>query len=62
MFASVVTFVRQVSYEIKKTVWPTRQETIVTSIMVFVLAFIAAMFFLMADISIEYVVNLILGK
>ena len=62
MFGSVVVFAKQVSYEIKKTVWPTRKETVVTSIMVFILAFIAAIFFLLADISIEYVVNLILGS
>ena len=42
-------FAQQVRQETKKVTWPTRQETTVTSIMVMVIAVIAAIFFLLAD-------------
>ena len=39
-------FVRQVRQEVSKVTWPSRKETTVTTIMVFVMVFIAAIFFL----------------
>lgn len=42
-------FIQQVRGEMSKVVWPTRRETTVTSIMVFVMSMIAAMFFFMVD-------------
>ena len=33
----------------QKVTWPTRKETTVTTIMVFVMVFIASIFFLLAD-------------
>ena len=42
-------FIQQVRGEVSKVVWPTRRETTVTSIMVFVMSMIAAMFFFLVD-------------
>lgn len=42
-------FVRQVRQEMSKVTWPSRRETIVSVIMVFVFSFILAMYFLAVD-------------
>ncbi len=42
-------FVRQVRSEASKVVWPTRQETVMTSIMVGIMMLILAIFFLGVD-------------
>lgn len=54
-------FVREVRQETAKVTWPTRKETIVSSIMVCIMAVIAAIFFLAADSVISQVVRLILN-
>jgi preprotein translocase subunit SecE len=43
------TFMQEVRQEVSKVVWPTRRETTVTTIMVFIMVFLAAIFFLLAD-------------
>jgi preprotein translocase subunit SecE len=58
---SPLEFVRQVRQEINKVTWPTRKETIVTTIMVFVMVFICAVFFLVIDRILSWGVSLILG-
>ncbi|MEO6716983.1 MAG: preprotein translocase subunit SecE [Novosphingobium sp.] len=42
-------FVRQVQAEARKVVWPTRQETVTTSIFVGIMMVILAVFFLGID-------------
>lgn len=42
-------FVNQVKTESSKVVWPSRQETITTAIMVFIMMTILAVFFLAVD-------------
>ena len=54
-------YYRQVKAEMKKVTWPTRQETIVSTIVVFVMVIIAALFLFLADQAMSYVVGLILG-
>lgn len=54
-------FVRQIRQEISKVVWPTRKETVVTTIMVFIMAAIMAIFFLGVDYVLSYLIKLILG-
>jgi preprotein translocase subunit SecE len=54
-------FARQVRQEVGKITWPTRKETVVTSVMVIVLSVIAAIFFLGVDGLISLVVGYILG-
>jgi preprotein translocase subunit SecE len=54
-------FMQQVRSEVAKVTWPTRRETITTTIMVIIMSTIAAIFFLIADQIIRWVVGLILG-
>ena len=54
-------FLKQVRFETKKVTWPTRQETIVTSVMVVLIAIIMAVFFLLADGLIGVTIRWILG-
>ncbi len=42
-------FAQQVRAEVSKVVWPTRRETLLTTIMVFIMATLAAIFFFAAD-------------
>lgn len=48
-FVAAKEFIPEVKQEFNKVTWPTRRETVMTSIFVFVLAMIAAFFFLMVD-------------
>jgi preprotein translocase subunit SecE len=54
-------FIRLVRQEIDKITWPTRKETIVTSIMVFIMVFVCAVFFLVVDRILSWGVSLVLG-
>ena len=54
-------FVRQVRQEVSKVAWPTRKETMVTTIMVFIMAAFMAIFFLGVDQALSYAIKLILG-
>jgi len=42
-------FVRQVRQEVAKVTWPSRKETTTSTIMVFIMVTIAAIFFLVVD-------------
>ena len=54
-------FLQEVRAEGQKVTWPTRKETTVTTIMVFVMVFIASIFFLLADQVMRLAVSFILG-
>ena len=54
-------FIREVRTEVGKVTWPTRKETIVSTIMVLVLAFVAALFFLAVDGIFAVAIEKILG-
>lgn len=54
-------FMQEVRAETQKVTWPTRRETGVTTIMVFVMVAIASVFFLVADQIIRLLVTFILG-
>jgi preprotein translocase subunit SecE len=54
-------FLQEVRAEAQKVTWPTRKETIVTTIMVFVMVAIASVFFLLADQLMRIAVSFILG-
>ncbi len=56
-----IKFVQEIRSEISKVTWPTKRETTVTSIMVLIMVFIAAVFFLIADQILSWFVKLILG-
>ncbi|MFS4439652.1 preprotein translocase subunit SecE [Paracoccaceae bacterium GXU_MW_L88] len=54
-------FIQQTRAEIAKIVWPTRRETITTTIMVLIMAAIAALFFSVVDMGIGFGLRQILG-
>lgn len=54
-------FLQQVRAEVAKVVWPTRRETIITTIMTLVLVFITALFFFIIDQGLSYVTGLLFG-
>ena len=55
-------FVRQVRQEASKVTWPTRKETGVATLMVFIMVSVMAVFFLAVDGVIAWLVELILGR
>lgn len=54
-------FMQQVRAEMAKVTWPSRRETLVTTAMVLVMVFLAAMFFLAADQVLGWLVGLLIG-
>jgi preprotein translocase subunit SecE len=54
-------FLQEVRAEVQKVTWPTRKETTVTAIMVFVMVLLASLFFLLADQLMRVAVSFILG-
>ncbi|MBN8968921.1 MAG: preprotein translocase subunit SecE [Rhizobiales bacterium] len=54
-------FLQEVRTETSKVTWPTRRETLITTIMVFVLVILAAIFFFVSDQVIRMVITFILG-
>ena len=47
-------FIQQVRAEVSKVVWPTRREVLLTTVMVFIMAGLTALFFALVDILIRY--------
>jgi preprotein translocase subunit SecE len=54
-------FFQEVRSEADKVTWPSRRETMITTIMVFVMVAVASILFLVADQVIRIVITLILG-
>ena len=54
-------FVRQVRQEINRISWATRRETGTATITVFLMATIAAIFFLLVDLVLSNIVQFVLG-
>jgi preprotein translocase subunit SecE len=61
MAKSPFKFIQEVRAETDKVTWPSRRETAITTAMVFVMASLAAVFFLVSDQIIRIVVTFILG-
>ncbi len=55
------TFAQQVRSEVSKVTWPTRRETAITTVMVFVMVLVASIFFLAADQLMGWGIGLLLG-
>ncbi|GLQ19033.1 preprotein translocase subunit SecE [Maritalea porphyrae] len=55
------TFLQQVRSEVAKVVWPTRNETLVSTIMVLIMVALASVFFLAADQVVAWFVGLLLS-
>jgi preprotein translocase subunit SecE len=54
-------FVQQVRQELSRVTWPTRKETLQTTLMVFLMVFIAAAFFFVVDQAMSYGVRFLFG-
>ena len=46
-------FIQQVRSEVSKVVWPTRREVLLTTVMVFIMAALTAVFFALVDLGIR---------
>jgi preprotein translocase subunit SecE len=56
-----LTFMREVRAEARKVTWATRQEVMVSTIMVLIMVTIAALFFFATDQTLRFLMSLILG-
>lgn len=54
-------FMQEVRDETAKVTWPTRRETLITTIMVFVMVAVSSVFFFLADQIIRVLITFILG-
>jgi preprotein translocase subunit SecE len=54
-------FFKQVRQETSKVTWPTRKETVISTVMVFVMVIIAALFFFAVDQLLSAGVKLVFG-
>ena len=61
MKQSPVEFAHEVRREVAKVTWPSRQETLVTTAMVFVMVILSAVFFLVVDQVMSFGVREFLG-
>jgi preprotein translocase subunit SecE len=56
-----VEFLRQVRQEVGRVTWPSRKETVTTTFMVFVMVFLAALFFFLVDQVLYWAVGRLLS-
>lgn len=54
-------YIQQVRAEVSKVVWPTRREVTLTTIMVFIMAALTALFFALVDLLIRSGLEGLLG-
>ena len=54
-------FIQQVRSEVCKVIWPTRREVLLTTVMVFILAALTAVFFAIVDILIRGGLEIVLN-
>ena len=61
MSKNLAQFIRETRQETLKVTWPSRKETVTTTIVVMIMIFVMAMILLVADWAISIVVKFILG-
>ncbi len=54
-------FLQEVRAETAKVTWPTRRETMITTMMVFIMVAVSSVFFFAADQIIRILVTFVLG-
>jgi preprotein translocase subunit SecE len=54
-------YIREIRREVSKVTWPSRKETTVSTGMVFLMVFVAALFFFLVDQILSNVVKLVLS-
>ncbi|MBT3307533.1 MAG: preprotein translocase subunit SecE [Rhodospirillaceae bacterium] len=59
--ATPIEFLRQVRQEVSKVTWPSRRETITSTIMVILMVVFMALFFLMVDQVLSIGIRAVLG-
>ena len=57
----ILQFFREVRSEVKKVTWPSRKETTISAIAVFVMVSVMALFLYFVDQIIAYTIRLIMG-
>lgn len=55
-------FISDVRTEIDRVTWPSRKEVIITTIVVFVIALVASLFFALVDTAWYKIIHTIIGK
>jgi len=61
MALNPVKFLQEVRQETSKVTWPSRNETLVSTVMVLVMVALASIFFLLADQLISWLIQLVLS-
>lgn len=59
--AGPIQFYKEVRAEMKKITWPTRQETMASTVAVFIMVILASLFLFLSDQVIAFVISFILG-
>lgn len=59
--ANPLKFLREVRQEVGKVTWPSRNETMISTVMVLIMVTVASIFFLAADQVISWGVQLLLS-
>ena len=53
-------FLQEVRQETRKITWPTRKETMITTVMVLIMVVLASIFFLVVDVILKWGVDKVL--
>ena len=59
--ATPAEFVKQVRQEVSKVSFPTRRETLISSVMVLIMVTLVSLFLLLTDSIVQYVIKHVLG-
>ncbi len=54
---NVLQFIREVRQETAKVTWPTRQEVLITTVMVLIMVALTAVFFMVVDAVLKWLVD-----
>ncbi len=58
---SIADFIQETRQETAKVTWPSRKETLTTTVMIVVMALVTGVFFLGVDSAIGFIISHILG-
>ena len=61
MALNPVKFLQEVRQEVSKVTWPTRNETLISTVMVLAMVALASIFFLLADQLISWLIQAVLS-
>ena len=61
MAVNPVKFLQEVRQEVSKVTWPTRNETLISTVMVLAMVALASIFFLLADQIISWLIQAVLN-